>query len=396
MLEFIEKNEGVSRCSHFGSCGGCRFQTTPYEDQLAEKEAFTKKLFEGIEGKWFPILSCDSPWFYRNKMEFSFSQSKKGEKFFGLMMRKKRGKVVNLNECYLTSSWFTAVLNSVRQWWLASDLAAYYPPTGLGLLRTLTIREGIRTQEKMVVLTVSGLASFSSNYIDAFKEAILKIITPHALILRKQITVKGVPTRFEEEVLYGNHYIHEKLFDRKGRSLSFKVRPASFFQPNTLQAEKLYAQALTLAELCETDVLGDLYCGTGTIGISAASTVKHVIGIELNPDAVFDARDNIVANNISNMEVWEGDVGLGFPIMHHRLSTVIVDPPRAGLSSQALKNVLHLEALKVIYISCNPVTQAENVREFLKNGYISTHFQPIDQFPHTPHIENIVILRKNK
>lgn len=382
------------RCLHFGECGGCRFQTIPYERQLLDKENFIKTLFVDEESKVRPILASDPFWHYRNKMEFSFSQSKKGEKFLGLMIRGKRGKVVNLYECHLTSSWFMNVLKSVRQWWLDGGLSAFYPPTGEGLLRTLTLREGVRTGEKMVVLTVSGCpSSFPENLMESFKKSVLKAEKVHSLVLRGQITQRKMPTRFEEIALHGQPWIHERLHDRKGKPLFFTIRPSSFFQPNTLQAEKLYTQALNLVQLTDNEILFDLYCGTATIGIFAASSVKQVIGVEINPDAVSDAKNNITLNQISNMEVWEGDVGKDIPF-GVLPTTVVVDPPRAGLSLEAIKNVEALSPSKILYISCNPSTQVENIKEFFKLGYKIQTIQPVDQFPHTPHVENIVILTK--
>ncbi len=373
-------------CPHFGQCGGCKYQHVAYDEQLLQKQAFVRSLFDrDVE----PILACDPPWRYRNKMEFSFSQAKSGEKFLGLM--RKRGRVENLDTCYLTSSWFIEILKRVRAWWEASSLAAYFPPGDRGELRTLTLREGIYTGEKMVILTVSGNPEFQiaeadiQDFIDAVGEV-------DALILRTQIIAKKTPTRFEERLLAGNEVIHENLHDAGENAYLFRIRAASFFQPNTRQAEALYQLALEGAELKSEEILYDLYCGTGTLGIFAASKVKQVYGIELVPEAVEDARANIKLNNIQNMEVIEGDVGkIELP---EPPTTVILDPPRAGLSAEAISYVLAMSPEKIIYVSCNPVTQAENCQEFESAGYVIDRLQPVDQFPHTPHIENIAFLSR--
>ncbi len=379
-----------ARCAHFGECGGCLLQDTPYEEQLLQKEAFVKEQFAFLEQAVAPIIPSASPWHYRNKMEFSFSQSLKGEKFLGLMIRKKRGRVVNLDNCFIAPPWFTTLLKKVYSWWLDSGLNAYHHHKDLGSLRTLIVREGVRTGQKMVVLTVSGNAAFalSEDHIASFKEIVLCEQQIDSLILRTQIIAKKQPTRFEEQVLFGQGYITESIGD-----LRFKIRPSSFFQPHTVQAEQLYRKALQLINFSEKERLLDLYCGTGTLGIFAANKVEAVIGIELNNDAIEDAKENIAMNNITNMEVIQGDVATSLP-QDFQPTTIIVDPPRAGLSPEALEQIATLHPKKILYISCNPITQAQNIKELLTRGYKPTAIQPVDQFPHTPHVENIVALER--
>lgn len=373
------------QCIHFGVCGGCKFQHVPYEAQLIQKETLIRDLF-GSEVE--PILPCPFPWRYRNKMEFSFSQSKKGDKFLGLM--KKRGRVENLEMCLIANPWFTQLLKRVREWWESSEISAYHPPTDRGSLRTLTLREGIHTGEKMAVLTVSGNPDFAlnSHELEGFEQAVGEI---HSLILRKQVIAKKTPTRFEEHILRGNSAIHEKLHDQEGNPYLFRIRAASFFQPNTLQAELLYQKVLGCAEVKPDDTIWDLYCGTGTLGIFSAKKAKTVWGIEMVPEAVEDAQANILLNGVKNMRVVQEDVGKGssFPPP----ATVILDPPRCGLSETALKFLLEAKPKKIIYVSCNPTTQVENCRVLLENGYQIIRLIPVDQFPHTPHVENMAVLR---
>ncbi len=383
----------IARCAHFGTCGGCRFQTTPYAEQLLQKELFVKQLFEGMEGEWSPILACELPWNYRNKMEFSFSMSRQKERFLGLMIKGARGKVVNLTECHLAPPWMAEVLQEVRTWWETTDLTAYHPHTDTGTLRTLTCRFGVRTGMRMVILTVSGREDYalSDDHLRSFSQSVKKCEVNDSIILRKHITQRGVPTRFEEKVLQGSGTIYEVLYAANGRQLKFKIRPSSFFQPNTIKAERLYQRALELAELTSGDVLLDLYCGTGTIGIFASLITEKVIGIELNPEAVHDARDNIALNQVTGMEVREQDAGKSLAL-ESPPTTIIVDPPRPGLSPEAIRTIVGFAPKKILYISCNPVTQASNVKDFLKEGYLPYAFQPVDQFPHTQHVENIVAL----
>jgi len=375
--------ESYVRCKHFGVCGGCRLQHLPYEAQLVQKEAFVKKCF-GMSVA--PILASDPFWHYRNKMEFSFAQSKKGEKFLGLM--KQRGRVENLEECHLTHTWFLEILKKVRDWWQATNVNAYYPPTNEGLLRTLILREGMRTGEKMVLLTVSE-APFEPRDLKTFIEAVGNV---DALILRRQIIKKKTPTRFEEILLKGKNHIHERLQDNSGHFYTFRIRGASFFQPNTFQAEKLYQKAIACAELNKNESVLDLYCGTGSLGIFASRFTSKVLGIEIVPEAVEDARFNLETNAISNMEIIEGDVGEQLAKVSYPNAIVFVDPPRAGLGPKTISHLLILQPKKIVYVSCNPVSQSADCAALL--GYEVSTIQPFDQFPHTPHIENIALLNR--
>jgi 23S rRNA (uracil1939-C5)-methyltransferase len=384
------------RCAHARMCGGCCWQQMAYSAQLKQKEARVQKAFKQ---KSDPIIPCEQPFGYRNKMEFTFSENRAGQRFLGLMIAQAEPYVFNLTECHLTHPWFAEVLKAVRLWWESSDLKAYYPPNDTGSLRYLTVREAIRTGQKMVILNVSGNPEFAltrpqlDGYIAAVKSAVEGEIS---IFLRIHQTKKGKPTQFFEMHLAGPDHIVEKLHLQNG-SLSFKISPISFFQPNTLSAEKLYDTALSMLPDCAT--VYDLYCGTGTLGMAAAQKAKRVIGIELSPEAVIDAQENLVRNQITNMVIHQGDVGkvitrLMGEASFARPDAVIVDPPRAGLDPLALHHLKTLSPKTIIYISCNPLTQAENVAELLKAGYQLKKLQPLDQFPHTYHIENIALLEK--
>jgi 23S rRNA (uracil1939-C5)-methyltransferase len=371
------------KCRHFGVCGGCKLQHIPYEVQLEHKEALVRSCF-GRETE--PILAAQNPWHYRNKMEFSFSQARNGEKFLGLMKPKRR--VENLEECHLAGSWFLEALKNVRGWWYKSGLNAYHPPTNQGLLRTLTLREGIHSGEKMALLTLSD-APFEEVHLSTFTEALPNV---DALILRRQIVQKKTPTRFEEQVLRGKDHIHEILHDASGHPFRFRIRGASFFQPNTLQAEVIYQKALQWASLKEQESLLDLYCGTGSLGILASRSVSCVLGIEIVREAVHDARANLALNDITNMEILEGDVGDHLDTLSFSPTTIFVDPPRAGLGGKTIAQLLKQSPEKIVYVSCNPMTQAADCRAL--KGYEILGLQPIDQFPQTPHVENIALLKK--
>ncbi len=373
-------------CGHFPSCGGCTLQNLPYLEQLAQKQALIESLF--APHLVLPIIPCKDPWRYRNKMEFSFSQNKAGDRFLGLILRRTRGHVFNLQECLISPDWFSSTLQSVKSWWDSTSLTAFKPHTGLGALRTLTLRQGLRTTMRMAMLTVSGDPNFALKRSEI--EAFVKAVGEGSIFLRIQQCKKGSPTQFFEMHLSGPDHIFEQL-TLFGRTYQFKISPTSFFQPSTAQAEVLYSTALSLLDPSSSDTVYDLYCGTATLGMAISSQVKKVVAIELNPHAVFDAGISCELNQITNVEILCGDVG-------KLLSTLpppdiaIVDPPRAGLSDLALLNLIRLKPRKILYISCNPQTQAQNIAAL--SPYRLTHLQPVDQFPHTPHIENIAILER--
>ncbi len=382
-----------TRCSHVRTCGGCTWQQMSYSAQLKEKELRVQKAF----GKQVdPIIPCENPYAYRNKMEFTFSENRAGQKYLGLMIAQAEPYVFNLTECYLAHSWFSEVVKKIRSWWEVSSVKAYFPPLDTGSLRYLTIREGIRTQQKMVILNVSGNPAFAINRqeLDSFILAVQEVTRDASIFLRIHQTKKGRPTNFYEMHLAGPDHIVEELHLING-PLSFKISPTSFFQPNTIGAEKLYDTALSLMPNAET--VYDLYCGTGTLGMAASKKAKQVIGIELSSEAVLDAEDNIQRNGISHMKIYQGDVGkvmtrmMGEPGFSGP-DAVIVDPPRAGLDLLAIHHLKTLRPKTIVYISCNPLTQAKDAAELIKAGYRLEKLQPIDQFPQTYHIENIALL----
>lgn len=303
LLEILKSSEDRTepRCVHAQECGGCTSQQITYRAQLRNKENHVKALFAPYpEATFHPIIPSDTPWHYRNKMEFSFSQNKEGEKFLGLMIARSRGRVLNLTECHLTNPWFADVLKIVRTWWEATTLSAYHPPSDKGTLRTLTIREGKQTGEKMIILTISGNPDYFINnaQLATFKKALESY---HAsLYLRIHRIAKGVPTDFYEMSLSGPQTITEN-YHINNRSYTFHISPSSFFQPNTHQAEKLIEKALAFASPTPEMLVYDLYCGTATLGIIFAPYVKKVIGVELNPYAVCDAEQNIETNQTKSV-----------------------------------------------------------------------------------------------
>lgn len=391
------------RCIHFSICGGCRFQHISYEEQLRVKENWINDLFNVDTSVRFPILPAESPWNYRNKMEFTFNQNKQGDRFLGLMMAK--GRVVDLQECHLVEAWFVQTLSLVREWWNSTSLAAYHPYKDTGSLRTLTLREGKSSGDRFVLLTVSGNPDYAlhKNDLHTFVEKLKESIAPTVpgsrlgIGLRIHQAIKGQPTQFYDLPLYGQEFVRETLTVDEV-PLDFQINPVSFFQPNPRQAEKLFTRAIELAEIGPEAVVYDLFSGTGTIGICVAPKAKQVVGIEMVPEAVYDARANAQANGLDNVTFLQGDV---FTLLEEIIKTnrfpspdvVFVDPPRAGLGDKTIETLLSLLPPTILYISCNPKTQAEDIKK-LSQKYTIAAIQPVDQFPQTPHVENIVSLRR--
>lgn len=403
------------RCRHFGDCGGCRFQNVSYLEQLKFKEADIASCFKSLlTGKEaiHPIIPCETSWNYRNKMEFSFSEDSKGNRFLGLIKDSSKGRVVSIEECHLVSPWFQEALEAVRQWWSSTDIKAFHPFKATGSLRTLTLREGIRTQDKMAILNVSGNPDYalSKSELECFSEAIKKTfkssdqLSLKSVFLRIQQAAAGMETNFFEIHLFGADHIRETLkvsMDESSRPLnfSFHVSPTAFFQPNSFQAEKLYESALRMAGISKDDVVYDLYCGTGTLGIIAAKKAKKVIGIEISPESILDAKTNAELNGVDNIHFLTGAVrNVLSQIMqdasYPKPDIIMVDPPRPGLDPEAMRALIEVSPKKILYVSCNPHTQADNIKELIAHGYRIVSIQPIDQFPHTPHVENIVLLQK--
>lgn len=400
-------------CQHFGACGGCRWQQIAYEDQLKQKEQWIRQYLQPYSHEnvaWHSIIPCSPPWHYRNKMELSFSSDKAGQRYLGLILYGTRGHVFQMKQCDLAQPWIVDAVQAVSRWWELSGLEAYYSGQDRGALRTLTLREGQRTGDRLVMLTVSGNPAYaiSRHHLQEFIAILREAIEPQledqklSIFLRIQQIAKGKPTQFYEMLLYGPDHLREVIYlddPSKGKqALRFRISPTAFFQPNTRQAEQLYARAIQLTQASEDAIVYDLYCGTGTLGICMAKHVKQVVGIELTPESVLDARENIKLNQLENVTIQKGDVGQLLPILlkesPQRPDVVMVDPPRAGLDAKALQHLLDCKAPKITYISCNPISQAANLEVLIKGGYRLQAVQPVDQFPQTVHVENIVVLTR--
>ncbi|MCH9617856.1 MAG: 23S rRNA (uracil-C(5))-methyltransferase RlmCD [Chlamydiia bacterium] len=374
-----------ARCKHFTACGGCSLQHVSYARQLQEKEGKVKNLFS--DHQVAPIVGMDDPWRYRGKMEFTFSQNKAGEKFLGLIKPKSRGFVENLTECHITHEWYLEMLTKVRTYWMNSEMEAYNFNSNTGSLQTLTLRKATHTESKMVILTVSGNADFalSKEQLNGFITAIDE--EDCAVFLQIKCISKGTPTRFYEMHLSGPAYFEEKILDR-----TFRMSPKAFFQPNPKMAEKFFTAIKESLQLTGKEKILDLFSGIGTISTLLSAHAEHIVAVEIGKEAVCDARENIERLGIDNIEMYADDVANFIETRgeHFIPDIVVIDPPRIGMGKVAIDFLEKLKPSKIAYLSCNPVTQKEDIEKL--PSYQISSIRPFDQFPHTPHLENLIIL----
>ena len=409
------------RCGHFGpreepgkGCGGCVLQSLSYADQLAIKERFVARCLarEGVDAEVSPIVAAVEPWYYRNKMEFSFGDDRERRFALGLYPAGWRREVLNLRECHLMSEGSARLVRWLSDWFAAQGLAPYKPSANAGFLRTLTVREGKRTGERMLELTTTAAeeAEFQGEQVSAdaiaaaVAEAVAEVseglgVAVTSLYWTQHRAVRGERTRMISHLLSGSPTLREELNLPGGHTLSFAIHPRAFFQPNTGQAEVIYGMVVEAAGLRGAEApprVLDLYCGTGTIGLALSPYAAEVVGIELQPDAVENARQNAAHNGVENVTFHCGDVGevLAREGLGAAGDCVVVDPPRAGLSAQALTLIGEMGLERLVYVSCNPRSLARDLAGLRAYGMAPTAVRPVDQFPHTMHVETVAVVER--
>ena len=402
------------RCEYFASCGGCKWQHVEYPAQLTMKrDAVAEALAhtggydeDRLENMVAPTLGADAIYFYRNKMEFSFSSQRwltdweiaSGERLdksfaLGLHVPGRFDKVLDLKTCYLQSPWSAELVNGMRAFAKERGWEAWDVRQHTGFLRHLVVRTPAHTDEKMVILVTSGedtegMADFA---------AWLQADFPEVTTLVHTINSGPAQTAYGEktETVFGSGVIHDSL-----GAYTFEIAPNAFFQTNTRQAERLYEVVLSVAKLQPDDLVYDLYCGAGTIALYLSSQVTQVIGVELVEEAVANARANAAANGVDNCAFVAGDMlklfTPSFVEEYGKPDVIVVDPPRPGMHPKVVAEIGRLRPERIVYVSCNPQTQARDLallREHTEDAYQITAVQPVDLFPHTHHIENVVSLR---
>jgi 23S rRNA (uracil1939-C5)-methyltransferase len=391
------------RCAHFGVCGGCDWQHLAYAAQLEWKREIVAAALGDCVVQ--PTLACPREYHYRNKMEFSFgaqrwltddevaSENEIDRGFaLGLFVPGRYDRVLDLTECHLQSDWSARLVNRVRDVAKSRAMPPWDGRSHTGYLRHLAIRQPRRGRtgpEIMVNLVTSTrdeahLTAFTNLLRDEFPEVATFVNTLNHGVAQ---TAVGQSC----DVIFGPGVVHDHIGD-----LCFEIAPASFFQVNTEQAARLYALAADFARIESTDLVYDLFCGVGTISLFVARRAARVVGIELAPDSVANARRNATLNAIENAAFEVGDLATALPLAlakYGRPDVVIVDPPRAGVHPKALRHILEIGAQRVVYVSCNPKTLAADIG-LLRRDYDVTAVQPVDMFPQTTHVECVVGLQR--
>jgi 23S rRNA (uracil1939-C5)-methyltransferase len=409
------------KCRHFGPCGGCKWQNVDYPLQLKFKQQHVVDAFERIGGfpnpNVLPIIGSGDQFFYRNKMEYSFAskewlvlpppnqdpeglensalpqskiENRTSEIHLGLHVPQRYDKVLEITECFLQSDDSNSILNFVRSFARRESLPVYSSDDDVGYLRFLVIRQSRRTKELMVnLVTFEDKPEIMQQMTKELLQAVPAVTTVVNTINSKKAQIAFGD---REKVYAGDGIIHERL-----GNLLFTISTGSFFQTNTAQAEKLYAVARDLALLKSTDVVWDLYSGTGSIALFISDAVSRVIGVESVGAAVEDAERNAMANKITNCSFVLGDLkdrltkDTDWIKSHQKPDVMMIDPPRNGMHPKVVDEILEIAPPRIVYVSCNPATQARDVK-LLASRYEILALQPVDMFPHTYHIENVAQL----
>jgi 23S rRNA (uracil1939-C5)-methyltransferase len=379
-------------CAHYPACGGCRFQDLAYDAQLEAKQEQVRDALRRIGGlsdpPLEPIVPAESEFFYRNKLEYSFTQTPAGPAL-GFHKAGRWDEVLDVEKCWLTTELGNAIRNAVRDWAREERLEAYDQANQTGYLRHLVVREGRRTRQALVQLVTAAGERFDRDHFVETLRRFPEVRSIHWAVNETPAEVTNLPTT----LLSGEEAIEEQLC-----GLRFRVRPNAFLQTNTAMAERLYLIAGEFAGLTGGESVYDLYCGIGTIGLSLASRALTVWGVEASEESVACALENAELNGISNAAFYAGEAADSLAELRERAGdpdVVIVDPPRAGLSNKAVRRLGRIEAPRIVYVSCNPTTLASNVKELEASwGYHLERVRPVDMFPHTPHIETVSLLTR--
>ena len=393
-------------CSHFGLCGGCKWQPLPYPMQLQAKQQQVYDQLVRIGHlevpEIQPIIGSDRTEFYRNKLEFTFSRRRwiqEGENPDELSDTEKLGlgfhvgrffdKVLDIDRCYLQAAPSNEIRKFIKAYAIEHGLSFFDIRNHEGLLRTMVVRTTEKGDVMLILCFYYDDPAARTALLDAVSEAFPQIVSLYYVINSKA----NDSISDQECILYkGDEAIYEQM-----EGLRFKIGPKSFYQTNTLQAYKLYSAAREFAALTGSETVYDLYTGTGTIAQFVSSKAAKVIGIEYVPEAIEDAKVNAANNSITNCEFFAGDMKdvltASFITEHGRPDVIILDPPRAGIHPDVAKVILEAAPERMVYVSCNPASQARDLAIFSEK-YRITAVQPVDMFPQTHHVENVVALRK--
>ena len=387
----VEKgSKGRTPCPLAHKCGGCQLQNLSYKEQLAWKQRKVEKLLKKF-GKVSPIIGMDDPWHYRNKVQAAFGVQRGGRIVSGVYQSSTH-RIVPVDSCLIEDKKADEIIVTIRNLMKSFKLTAYDEYHEEGILRHVLVKRGFATNQIMVVLVTSGpIFPSKRNFVGALLKkhpditTVIQNINPYrtSLVLGER-----------ENVLYGSGYIEDILC-----GMRFRISSRSFYQINPVQTQVLYGKAVELAALTGKETVIDAYCGIGTIGLIASRSAGQVVGAELNPEAVTDAVANAQLNQAENIRFVAADAGEFMAEMAdagQKADVVFMDPPRAGSDEAFLSSLVQLMPERIVYISCNPETQARDLAYLTKQGYRVQAIQPVDMFPHTNHVETVVLLSKGE
>jgi len=393
-------------CEHFGVCGGCKWQNMSYENQLfyKQKEVYNNLLRIGHLDlpEITPILGSKEQYFYRNKMEFSFSDSKwltleqiqsgiqiENKNALGFHIPGMWDKILDVQKCHLQEDPSNAIRMATKEYAQKTEMSFFNPRHHTGMLRTLMIRTTSTNEIMVLIQFFEEHKEKRENLLGFLKEKFPEITSLQYVINQKQND-----TIYDQEIVCysGRDHIIEEM-----EGLHFKINAKSFYQTNSEQAYELYKITRDFAGLTGEELVYDLYTGTGTIAQFVSKKAKKVIGIESVPEAIIDAKENAKNNNLTNTEFYVGDMkhvfNKAFIAEHGKPDTIITDPPRVGMHKEVVQQILNIAPNKIVYVSCNSATQARDLA-LMKDFYKVTKVQPVDMFPQTHHVENVVLLEK--
>lgn len=375
-------------CPIAKQCGGCKWIDKEYEEQLNAKAKMVKDLLKPF---CMPeaIIPMEQPTHYRNKVHAVFGEDRKHNAISGIYEAKSH-RIVPVDSCLIENEKADEIIVSIRGLLKSFKIRPYNEDTGYGLLRHVLIRTGHVTGQIMVVLVLASPVMPSKNN---FVKALLKL---HPEITTIVVNVNNRSTSMvlgdKEQVIYGKGYIEDVLCGK-----TFRISPKSFYQVNPVQTEKLYGKALEFADLQGTETVVDAYCGTGTIGMIASDKAGKVIGVELNRDAVRDARINAKCNGVKNIQFYQNDAGkflIEMAQQQANVDVVLMDPPRSGSDEAFLSSVVKIKPEKIVYVSCNPETLVRDLKYLTNKGYKVKKAVAVDMFPWTDHVESVISLEK--
>lgn len=377
-------------CPLYRKCGGCQLQNMDYERQLHWKQS----LCESLLGKFHrvePILGMEVPYHYRNKVQAAFGINRQRQPISGVYQSSTH-RIVPVDHCMIEDEKADAIIVTIRGLLKSFRIQPYDEYSGVGLLRHVLVKRGFSTGQIMVVLvTTTPVFPAKKRFVEALRKVHPEITT----------VIQNVNGKFtslvlgeQEKILYGPGYIEDVLC-----GCIFRISAKSFYQINPVQTETLYGRAIAFAGLTGKETVIDAYCGIGTIGLIASKHAQRVIGVEVNKDAVHDAIANARRNGIKNARFYHADAGefmVNMAQAGEKADVVMMDPPRAGSDEAFLSSVITLSPSRIVYISCNPETQARDLEYLVKRGYEIQQIQPVDMFPHTNHVETIALLQRTK